>query len=52
MYEGQVLDNGDKKDADNNHTGSIVVVVPPGGKVRWKKLKDAADELAKPPKTV
>ena len=52
MYEGQVLDNGDKKDADNNHAGSIVVVVPPGGKVRWKKLKDAADELAKPPKTV
>lgn len=51
-YEGQVLDNGDIKDADNSHAGSIVVVVPPGGKVRWKKLKDTAKELAKPPKTV
>ena len=52
MYEGQELSNGHKKDADNDHPGSIVVVVPPGGKVRWRKLKDAADELANPPMTV
>ncbi len=52
MYEGQMMKNEDKKDAENDHPGSIVAVVPPGGTVRWKKLKDAADEMADPPKTV
>ena len=32
--------------------GSIVVVVPPGGKVRWRKLKDKVGTIPDPPTKV
>jgi beta-lactamase superfamily II metal-dependent hydrolase len=51
-YEGQVLDNGNKKDAENEYPGSIVVVIPPNGGARWKKLSDTAEAMATPPTTV
>lgn len=52
-YEGQVLDDGaTKKDAENDHPGTIVVVVPPGGKIKWKKLRDSAGNSATPPRSV
>lgn len=50
-YEGQVLDEGTKKDTKNDHPGSVVVVIPPGGKIKWKKLRDTADAMATPPLT-
>ena len=51
-YEGQVLDDGTKKDAKNEHPGSVVVVIPPGGNIRWKKLRDSVDTVADPPRSV
>jgi hypothetical protein len=51
-YEGQPLDDGNKKDAANDNPGSIVVVIPPKGSARWKKLTDTATIMATPPATV
>lgn len=51
-YEGQIMDNGNKKDAGNDHSGSIVVVIPPAGKVRWKKLTDDTATVPTPPASV
>lgn len=47
-YESQSLENK-VKDEKNRQPGSIVVVVPPGGKPRWKKLEDKADDIPDPP---
>jgi beta-lactamase superfamily II metal-dependent hydrolase len=53
-YEGQTLDDGSggKKDAKNMLPGTIVVAVPPRGKIRCKKLKDSADAMADPPSSI
>lgn len=52
-YERQTRADGKKKDADNAHEGTIVVVVPPGGGIRCKKLKDRASKKhATPPSEV
>lgn len=42
-YESQLV-NGQKRDQSRAHPGSIVVVVPPGGAPRYKKLDDAAGD--------
>jgi len=51
-YEGQILDDGTKKDAKHEHPGSVVVVIPPGGNIRWKKLRDSVDTVADPPLSI
>ena len=51
-YEKQHRASGGKKDADNAHEGTIVVVISPGGGLRYKKLKDRAKEMATPPRVV
>lgn len=51
-YEGQVQEDGTRKDPENVHTGSIVVVVPPKGKIRWLKMEDSDDQVASPPSLV
>ena len=38
-----------KKDVSLKNPGSIVVVVPPGGKPRWKKLDDTKKQTPDPP---
>ncbi len=44
-YEGQ-------RNLSNAHEGTIVVVVPPGGGIRYMKMDDKADEMATPPTEV
>lgn len=51
-YESQDVGDGTLKDADCAHPGSIVVVVPPGGKARWAKLHDTKDDVPQPPTVV
>jgi len=51
-YESQLLENGNQKDPANHHQGSIVAVIPPGGNIRWKKLKDTSNQMAVPPLVV
>lgn len=51
-YEGQTLDDGSKKDARNMHPGTIVAIVPPGGKVHCEKLNDSAGAMADPPTSI
>ena len=51
-YERQTRADGKKKDARNRHPGTIVVVVPPGGGIRYKKLNDSANKKATPPSEV
>lgn len=51
-YESQLWDGSNVKDADNDHAGTIVAVIPPGGPGRCKKLNDAADDPATPPDEV
>ncbi|MBA7580223.1 MAG: hypothetical protein GH159_05330 [Dehalococcoidia bacterium] len=41
-----------EKDPDNAHEGTIVVVVPPRGGFRYKKLEDHASDMADPPRVV
>ncbi|MFC1508251.1 ComEC/Rec2 family competence protein [Candidatus Omnitrophota bacterium] len=50
-YESQAFGNN-VKDNTNNHPGSIVVVVPPGGIPRSIKLSDTEDIIPDPPKVV
>jgi beta-lactamase superfamily II metal-dependent hydrolase len=50
-YEREAV-NGKKKDARNINPGSIVIVVPPGGKIRWKKLRDTVKTTPDPPLSV
>ncbi|MCA9694017.1 MAG: hypothetical protein KC636_30805 [Myxococcales bacterium] len=33
------------RDQDNAHPGTIVIAIPPGGRPRWTKLSDTADEV-------
>ncbi len=49
-YEGQTRDDGSgTKDAENEHSGTIVAFIPPGGKVECEKLDDSASAMADPP---
>lgn len=51
-YESQKLKNGKKKNVEWAHPGSIVILVPPGGRPRWTKLDDKIGEACEPPKLV
>ncbi len=51
-YEGQTLADGTKKNAANAHEGTIVVVIPPGGGMRYVKMDDRAEQMATPPSEV
>lgn len=48
-YESQETEAGTKKNPALAHPGSIVLVVPPGGKVRWTKLNDDLAAVPDPP---
>jgi beta-lactamase superfamily II metal-dependent hydrolase len=48
-YEEQLEEDGEPRDKANAHGGTIVVAVPPGGRPRWRKLKDAEDSIPDPP---
>ncbi len=50
-YEGEVED-GAVRDSELAHPGSVVVVVPPGGRPRWVKLRDTAGRVPRPPVAV
>jgi beta-lactamase superfamily II metal-dependent hydrolase len=51
-YESQVMANGKMKDPVNNDPGSIVIAVPPGGRVRVLKMKDKIGDNPVPPDEV
>ncbi len=51
-YESQTVDGGGQKDPEGAHPGSIVAVVPPGGKPRWIKLHDGKEDVPEPPTQV
>jgi beta-lactamase superfamily II metal-dependent hydrolase len=52
-YEEQLRADGTQKNPDNAHEGTIVVVIPPGGGIRYKKLDDSASQKhVEPPKEV
>jgi hypothetical protein len=43
-YEGQLVD-GKPRDAEWNHPGTVVMVIPPGGSLRKAKLADKRKEI-------
>jgi beta-lactamase superfamily II metal-dependent hydrolase len=45
-YESEEADGGGPRDPDLAHEGSVVVVVPPGGRPVWRKLDDPAGRNA------
>jgi hypothetical protein len=49
-YESKIEEDGSQKDPEMAPPGSIVVVIPPGGSPRWKKLRDKKKEVPDPPK--
>ena len=51
-YESQTVGGGGQKDPALSHPGSIVVVVPPGGRPRWTKLDDERTDVPEPPAEV
>jgi beta-lactamase superfamily II metal-dependent hydrolase len=51
-YESEKRPNGQLKNAVMSRPGSIVIVVPRGGRPRWTKLNDKADEVPAPPTEV
>jgi beta-lactamase superfamily II metal-dependent hydrolase len=51
-YESETRANGQLKNAAMAHPGSIVVVVPQGGRPRWTKLDDGAGDIPTPPTQV
>ena len=51
-YESKKNEDGSLKDPTRAHPGSIVIVVPPGGTPRWKKLSDKKEDIPDPPKKV
>lgn len=51
-YERQTVEGGQQKDPLRAHPGSIVVVVPPGGRPRWTKLNDEKGDIPDPPTVV
>ncbi|MBN1273234.1 MAG: hypothetical protein JXB26_13285 [Candidatus Aminicenantes bacterium] len=51
-YESEKGEDGNPRDASLSHSGSIVIVVPPGGKPRYMKLSDKKDEVPDPPNAI
>jgi beta-lactamase superfamily II metal-dependent hydrolase len=51
-YESQTGEDGQVRDVEMAHAGSVVVVVPPGGRPRWMKLSDDAPDDPEPPREV
>lgn len=52
-FESQTMENGQEKDPEFKKAGSVVVVIPPGGKTRCTKLDDEnIREVPDPPKKV
>ena len=51
-YEAEVDKDNVPHDAALAHEGSVIVVVPPGGQPRWKKLDDKAADNPDPPTKV
>jgi len=51
-YESQPVAPGQNRDPQLAHPGSIVVVLPPGGKPRWTKLHDGRGDVPDPPTEV
>ena len=51
-YESKKTEDGSQKDPAMAHEGSIVIVIPPGGTPRWKKLRDKKKDVPDPPKKI
>lgn len=51
-YESQPLPGGGLRDPALAHAGTVVVVVPPGGRHRMLKLNDSKDQVPDPPLSV
>lgn len=53
-YEKKIDENGNLNSPEWKDQGSIIVVVPPGGATRWKKLDDTSDpeDIPNPPQDV
>jgi len=51
-YEGEGVGGGEVRDPELAHAGSVVMVVPPGGRPRWVKLRDTAGRVPRPPEAV
>jgi beta-lactamase superfamily II metal-dependent hydrolase len=51
-YESQTWDDGILKGPNDNHPGSVVIVIPPGGKPRWLKLDDDSSTTPASPSAV
>jgi beta-lactamase superfamily II metal-dependent hydrolase len=51
-YESGTGNDGMPRDPGLAHAGSVVVVLPPGGKARWTKLLDGHSEVPEPPQVV
>jgi hypothetical protein len=51
-YESTPAEAGAVRDPELAHPGSVVVVVPPGGRSRWIKLSDTAGQVPDPPGVV
>jgi len=51
-HEGEPDDNGQPRDPEMDHPGSVIVVIPPGGRPRVEKLLDGADDVPDPPPAV
>jgi len=47
-YEKELDENGQPRDRDMAHAGSVTVVIPPGGCPRVKKLKDGVGDVPEP----
>ncbi len=50
-HEGEEI-GGKMRAQELSHEGSVILVVPPAGKLRWCKLNDKADEIPEPPTEV
>ena len=48
-YESSLLPNGQPKNPNFDHCGTITIVVPPGGKPRYDKLDDDEHTVKTPP---
>jgi len=51
-YESKKEEDGSQKDPEMAHEGSIVIVMPPEGTPRWKKLSDKKKDVPVPPKKI
>ncbi len=51
-YESKIKKDGKQNDPEMAHEGSIVVVMPPGGTFRSKKLDDKKEDVPDPPNKI